>query len=257
MSIEKAKLISVLSTSIPLDVINPMLDEYLNIKQQFLLRKFQPTELNGARFCECALRLLEHLHAGIYTPFDKSLHSESIIRTIENNTSQPDTIRFFVPRLIRVILDVRNKRDVAHVGGEVNPNFSDSLLVLHAADWILTELVRHFHNCPVDEAQQIVQNINESKIPIVTEVDGFIRIQNIKLETRKKVLVILYYKRPTKVTDTDLCKWLRYSNSSQFRNKILKELDSEALVHYENGNCVLLEKGVVYVEKFIPLNLFS
>lgn len=256
MSVGKANLVAILSPSIPTEISNMLLDEYTHIKQQFLLRKFQPSELNGARFCECVLRLLEHQHSGTYTPFSSSLpSSDALIRTIEGNTKLPDTLRMLVPRLVRVILDVRNKRDVAHVGGEVNPNYSDSLLVMHATDWILTEIIRHFHSCHIDEAQRIVNTVNDVRIPVVTEVNGFVRVQNTDLDTKNKVLVVLYYKRPLQVVDTDLRKWLKYGNASRFRGDILRRLDDEALIHYENGKCLLLDKGVLYVEKNIPLEL--
>lgn len=221
----------------------------------FFLRRFQPSELNAARFSECVLRMLEHLDTGTYTPFGVSLNSERIIRNAEVNTRLPDTIRFFIPRLIRVILDVRNKRDIAHIGGEVNPNHSDALFVVHATDWILTEIVRHFHSCSIDEAQKIVNSINEVRIPIVAEVDGFIRVQDTSLDVRKRVLVILYYKRPAKVKDADLFKWSKYSNSSRFKTEVLSKLDQEELIHYEAEFCTLLPKGIGFVEKNIPLDL--
>jgi hypothetical protein len=251
---DKARLVAILSSSIPLDILNALLDEYSTIKQHFFLRKFQPTELNGARFCECVLRLLQHLNTGAYTPFGNTLNTQAIITATENNNCLTDTLRLFIPRLVRVVLDVRNKRDVAHVGGEVNPNHSDALFVVHAVDWILTELVRHYHSCTVEEARLIVERINEVKVPIIAEVDGFLRIQNTKLPTRDVVLAFLYHKNPEKVSDTNLCKWTGYKNSTRFK-EILRELHKEAMIHYEGSQCTLLTKGIMYVEKYIPTSI--
>jgi len=255
MSVARDKLIAALTPKIPPEILTTMLDEYHDIKQQFFLGKFQPSELNAARFTECVLRLLEFLHTRNYTPFGKELKSDNIIKSIENNTALQDTLRLFIPRLIRVILDVRNKRDVAHVGGEVSPNYSDAIFVVHSTDWILTEIVRHFYNCPIKEAREIIKSINETQIPVIAEVDGFVRVQNTKLETPKKALLILYYKQPIKVSDSDLFKWTKYGNSSRFKTEILKKLDEDALIHYINGSCTLLPKGIAYVEKNIPLDL--
>ena len=256
MSIGKDELVKALSANLPNEIVIIMLDEYEHIKQQFLLRKFQPSELNAGRFGECVMRILEYLNTGNYTPFGTQLRSEQIIRSIENNTVHTDTIRLLIPRLVRVILDVRNKRDVAHVGGEVNSNYSDARLVIICADWILTELVRHFYSCSMDKAQQIVTSINEIRIPIIAEVDGFVRIQDTTLDARKKVLVILYYKQPNKVNDVQLAEWINYNNISRFKNSILSKLDSEAMIHYKNGLCILLPKGSIFVEKNIPLDCF-
>jgi hypothetical protein len=256
MSVQKSQIKVALSTQLPQEIITALLDEYQHIKQQFFLRKFQPAELNAARFSECALRLIEFLDTGNYTPFGKQLNTQNIINRVSNNTGLPEGIRFFIPQLTRILLDIRNKRNVAHVGGEVNPNYSDSLLVSHSADWILVELIRNYHANSIDEARKIVESINETKIPIIVEVGGFVRVQNTKLRADQKTLLILYYKQPDKVSDADLIKWIKYSNASRYRAEILKLLDDEALIHYENGFCTLLPKGIIYVEKNISLELF-
>lgn len=251
MSIQRSQLEAALSIQFPKDVLVALLDEYQHIKQQFFLRKFQPTELNAARFSECVLRLIEFLDTGSYTPFGRQLNTQNIINRITNNTGLPEGIRFFIPQLTKVLLDIRNKRNVAHVGGEVNPNYSDSLFVSHSADWILVELLRNYHTNSIDEARKIVESINETKIPVITEVGNFIRVQNTQLKADQKTLLTLYYKQPEKVSDADLIKWTRYTNTSRYRTEILKLLDGEALIHYENGFCTLLPKGIIYVEKNI------
>ncbi|MDJ0510920.1 MAG: hypothetical protein QNJ64_16945 [Crocosphaera sp.] len=256
MSIQRYQLESALSTSIPQEILTSLLDEYQYIKQQFFLRKFQPAELNAARFSECILRLLEYVDQGNYTQFKDNLkNTENIINKVNNNTQLPEGIRFYIPQLIRIILRIRNKRDVAHVGGEVSPNYSDSLLVSNCVDWILIELIRNYHVNSIDEARKIVESINETKIPIIVEVDGFIRIQNTKLKVDQKTLVILYHKQPNKVKDTDLIAWLRYNNGSRYRAKILKSLDNQALIDYEHRFCTILPKGIIYVERNIELDL--
>jgi hypothetical protein len=228
-----------------------LLDEYQHIKQQFFLRKFQPSELNSARFSECVLRLIEFLDTGGYTPFGKQLKTQNIINHALNNTGLPEGIRFFIPQITKVLLDIRNKRNVAHVGGEVNPNYSDSLFASHSADWILVEIIRNYHTNSIDEARRIVESINETKIPVIAEVDDFVRVQNTQLNADQKTLLILYHKQPEKVRDTDLLKWIRYTNASRYKTEILKALDQQALIHYENNLCSLLPKGILYVEKNI------
>ena len=66
-----------------------------------------------------------------------------------------------------------------------------------------------------------------------------------------RTLVILYYKRPTKVQDVDLVKWTAHTHSTRYKNDILGKLHSDALIHYAAGCCILLDKGVIYTEKNI------
>ncbi|MBD2094266.1 hypothetical protein H6F90_03775 [Trichocoleus sp. FACHB-591] len=258
MSVARSQVISVLSPPLPPEIVTNLLKEYLDIKQNLAFRKFRPGELNGGRFAECVLRLIQHLDNPPYTPFGTSLgNSDGIIRRVENNTALHESVRIFIPRLARILLDVRNRRDVAHVGGDVSPNSPDALLIAHCADWILTEILRLYYNCPIDTARKIAESINETAVPIIADVDGFVRVQNTKLDFRSRALAILYSKNPSKVRDTALVKWTRYSNPSAFRKDILQKLDAEALIHYENGLCSLLPKGIMYVEKNIPMELLA
>jgi hypothetical protein len=258
MGITKKQVIAVLSPPLPSEIVTNLLDEYLDIKQNLAFRRFRPSELNGGRFAECVLRLIQHLDNPPYTPFGTSLcNSNAIIQHVRKNSTLHESVRSLIPGLARILLDVRNRRDVAHVGGDVSPNYPDALLIAYNADWILTEILRLYYNCSIDTARKIAESINETSIPIIADVDGFIRVQNTKLDFRSRTLAILYSKKPNKVRDAALVKWTRYSNPSTFKKDILCKLDAEALIHYENGLCALLPKGIVYVEKNIPMEFLT
>ncbi len=258
MSINRSAVKATLSPPFPADIVDGLLNEYQNIKQQFFLRKFGPSELKGGRFAECVVRMLQFLDGGTFTPigtpFALGATDRAINRTAQN-TAIPETMRFYIGHLTRVLLDIRNKRDVAHVGGKASPNYSDSLLVCQCADWILTDLIREYGTCTIDVARQMVANINEVKIPVVAEVDGFIRVQNTKLSVQDKILVVLYYKRPNKVRDSDIAKWVVYKNASRFNKDILPPMHNDALLHYVGGQVSLLPLGEAYVDKNISMDL--
>ena len=256
MGVAKNQVIAALAPPLPKEIVSRLLDEYQEIKQQFAFRKFRPSELNGGRFAECILRLIQHLDNPPYTPLGTTLpNTDGIIRRVEGNTGLHDSLRFFIPRLSRIMLDVRNRRDVAHLGGDVNPNHADSVFVSHTADWILTELIRVYYQCSIEAARKIADSLNEAQIPLIADIDGFIRVQNTSLDVKSKCLAILYYKNPAKQRDADLLKWTKYANSTRFKKDVLGNLDAEALIHCENGFCSLLPKGIAFTEKNIPLEL--
>jgi hypothetical protein len=258
MSLARNQVVAALSPPLPSEIVEHLITEYQGIKQNLAFRRFRPTELDGGRFGECMLRLFQHFDSGTHTPFGTQVtNSDSIINKMQNFTALDDSIRLSIPKLTRILMDVRNKRNVAHVGGGVDPSFSDSIFISHTADWILTELIRVYHSCSVDAATKMVRSINEIHVPIVASVDGFVRIQNTSLDNKQKVLVILYHKNPEKVSDADLIKWTEYSNSSRFKTSILKALHDDALIHYHNGQCSLLPKGVLHVERTIPMDTIS
>lgn len=255
MSIAKANLVAALCPPLPNDVVTKMIEDYQSIKQRYFLRKFRPSELDGARFAESVLRIVQHTDMGTFTPIGTSLNTENIVNHAASNTTMHESLRYFIPRLARNLLDIRNRRDVAHVGGDVSPNVSDALLICQCADWVLAEIIRLFYNCSIEDARKSVESINEIRIPVIADVDGFLRVQNTSLDAKKQALLVLYHKEPSKVRDTDLAKWTRYGNISRFKTNILSKLDSEALIHYEGSYCTILPRGIAYVQANVPVDL--
>lgn len=256
MAVTKSEFVTALSSNVPSEILEKLVDEYLSIKQNLLLSNFSPSELNGGRFSECVIRLIQHVSNPPFTPFGQHLaHVDQIIRQAEGNTMIHESMRIYIPRLTRVLMDVRNRRNVAHVGGDVDPNYSDSLLVSQVSDWILMEVVRLYYNCSVDAARTIVESINQVHIPVIFNHNGFLKVQNSTLAVREKILVLLYYCKPKECNDNDLIKWTKYSNHTRFKKSILAQLDSEALIHYDNGLCILTTRGVVYVETHLNMEI--
>jgi len=252
VSVVRTQVEAALSPPLPKDIVSRLLDEYTVIKQHLAFRRFQPSEMNGGRFAECVIRLMQLYHTGAYTPFGTHLGSgvaEQLSRQLASNTRLAHSMRTLIPQLTITLYEVRNKRDVGHVGGDVNPNLADSLLVARLTDWIMTEILRICYRCDIHTAQKIADSLNETQIPIVAEVDGFVRVQNTSLDHAQKTLVILYYKRPSKVQDNDLVKWTAHTHSTRFKKDVLGKLHSDALIHYAGGFCTLLDKGVIYTEK--------
>jgi len=258
MSVLKDQVIAKISQDVPQELLQRLLDEYIDLKRQFALGRHRPEELHGGRFAEAFLRILEHLNDPVqhYTPMGQQLDRQRIVNRVRNNGILHPSLRVFILSIIEILLDVRNRRDVAHIGGDVNPNYADSRLVCQLADWSLTEFIRLYYQCPIEEAQSIVDRINEVRIPIIAEVEGFVRIQDTSLDAADRTLVALYQKKPEKQRDTVLMAWVQYKNPSRYKTQILRRLHDEALIHYDkDAYCSLLPKGVIYVERNIDLEL--
>ena len=77
-------------------------------------------------------------------------------RKLENEASAPRSVQIQIPRLLSALYELRNNRNVGHVGGEVDPSQMDAMLVLQAAKWIMAELIRLLHELPIDDASELV-----------------------------------------------------------------------------------------------------
>jgi hypothetical protein len=178
------------------------------------------------------------------------------VKKFEPNVSLNDSVRFHIPRILTALYTIRNKRGVGHVGGDVNPNFMDSVFVVSGCDWVMAELVRILHDLSPIEAQKLVASIVTKKIPIVWEVGDVKRVLNPQMSARSQTLILLYHSDPDPVIDSTLCRWVGYSNCSVYASKILKPLHHERLLEYGDDHRTRLSPlGKKFVEDDLALQL--
>ncbi len=139
-----------LKTAIPTDLVDYLMSAYSEIKENYLLERHEPSELNGGKFVEACYRIIEQATKGSYTAV--GAHMPDMIgklRAFEQlpATSAIESYRIHIPRALCMIYNIRNKRGVGHLGGDVNPNFTDSSMICACADWILAELLRIHNSC--------------------------------------------------------------------------------------------------------------
>jgi hypothetical protein len=79
---------------------------------------------------------------------------------------------------LRVVYDIRNTRDAAHLADNIDPNLQDATLVVSVLDWILAEFVRLHHNVSPDEAQKLVEELVTRVAPVVQDFSGFLKLLN-------------------------------------------------------------------------------
>lgn len=250
--------IALLFSALPAPLVKNLDKSYTEIKTNFTQRRYEPSELNGGKFCEIILRILEwHTSPSkSFTAFGSKIRDfGQATRKFESLTSFPDSVRFHIPKILNSLYDIRNKRGVGHVGGDVDPNHMDALFVVSAADWILAELVRLFHNISVNEADAIVEALISKKVSVVWEVAGKKRILDPRLKYPERTLLLLYDSYPKALRDDTLCEWTEYTNPAIYRTKLLKPLHKKKLIEYDinSGDVHISPTGLRQVEEKIPL----
>ena len=152
-----------------------------------------PGQLKGGRFAEVVLRVHQHLLKQPVTPFGIDITRPGktrIINTVESAGTIDDHIRQKTVPLVRLLLDFRNNRDVAHLGG-FDANSMDALFVMTSATWIMCELVRVYGGHAMREAQKIVDGLSAKDYPVIMERNGEVFITRHDLNTKDEVLVVL------------------------------------------------------------------
>lgn len=233
----------------PNDLVEEVLDSYVETKRRFHLGDHRPQAVEGGRFSEGVFRMLQHATGEDVTPVGKTLPGvDSMLKTLEAVTSAKDAIRLHIPRTLKLIYDIRNKRDAAHLGDDIDPNLQDATLVVGNMDWVLAELVRLYHHVSADDAQTVIDNLVSKEVPAVQEIEGQPVILK-DLKPREQALLLLYRAGAHGVTLNELAAWLRAGRKDSLKAR-LDKLDGQKLVlaHPKDGRYYITSLGNAMVE---------
>lgn len=239
-----------LEAHFPAKIVDELLSAYREAKHNFYLGGLRLSEVEGGRFCEAALRLLEYAIKGCSTDLNRALDSEKLILALSNSPKTfPDSIRLHIPRAIRVVYDIRNNRDAAHLADGIDPNLQDATLVISNLDWILAEFIRLYHNVSANEAQKIIEGLVVRKVPIIENFDGFLKVLNPSLQVSGYVLVLLYERGSAGATLVDLENWVRPSMRRNLKRTVNGMVDKALLHKTKSDTYILTQAGRREVEK--------
>jgi hypothetical protein len=227
-----------------------LLAAYDEAKRNFQLGGHRLTEVEGGRFCEAALRMLQQRALGRFTPLGRHVDTERVIAALGSTPvgSQPDAIRLHIPRAIRLVYDIRNARDAAHLGDDIDSNVQDATIVVSTLDWIMAEFLRLDHAVGPDRAQSIIEDLVTRLVPAVEDLDGFRKVLRSDLRASAFILLLLYAAGGDGSTFAQLESWARASMRANLR-RTLTGLDDEAFIHYDGKKYRITAKGKREVER--------
>jgi hypothetical protein len=236
-----------IAANMPAELVKELLDAFAEAKRRFYRDDLRPSEIEGARFSEAVFRILEWATTQKYTALGKTLPSVDTLMKTLINTQANDSVRIHIPRTLRLIYDVRNKRDVAHLGDGIDPNQQDATLVVRNMEWVLAELVRLHHNVSATEAHGIIVDLVSKDVPLIQVFDGFPRVLK-HLRASDHFLVLLYWRGTEGATVEELKSWARAPMRAQIR-RTLNGLDGKDLIHLTGDRYVLTHLGERDVEE--------
>ena len=237
---------------IPVDLRTTLLEEYRSIVLNYSEQKWLPTELRGGRFCEIVFTILEGYASGQYpTKPKKSRNFVDSCQSLEKNSTVPRSFQILIPRLLPALYEVRNNRGVGHAGGEVDSNHMDATFVITSCNWVMAELVRVFHQLSVREAQNIVDDLVDRRVPLIWEGDGVRRVLDPTMTLQEKILLLLGTQLES-ASRSDLLNWIEYEDVAHFK-RLLKKMHGQRLLELaEDGTRIqILPPGRAKVSEII------
>jgi hypothetical protein len=224
---------------LPKALRDTLLKSYQEIMSNYLERRWEPSELNGGKFCEAVYSIVDGALKGNFPA--KASKPANMLDACRKNLEQlkadpirvgDRSLRVLIPRTLPTLYEVRNNRGVGHVGGEVDANHMDAEFVQATASWVMAELIRIFHNVTTKEAREAIDALVERKSPLVWEAEGVKRVLDADMTAKDQVLTFLHHS-PGWVSTADLIKWVEYSNLTMFRRSVLKQLHKKRLVEFD------------------------
>jgi hypothetical protein len=243
---------AVLSATLPKELVDALLAAHKEIETNYGLRKWKVSELDSGHFVEAARRILEYrLQSGVYTPIAKELSKfhDATLRQYEQATGD-ESHRILIPRVLRAIYGVRNKRGVGHLG-PISPNEMDATLILYNVKWVLAEILRLESGLAPEVTQKAIDQIVERRVPLLWKDGDIVRVIDKTIKTREQVLLHLYDESPQ--PEAALREKCEYKNTTNFR-KILTRLHADKRIFVRpDAVCLILPPGAAEAEK-IGLN---
>lgn len=248
---DRAAIRASLVAAYPHLLVDELLDAYQEMRRNFYLGGLRLSEVEGGRFCEAAYRLLEYeLNGTTFTPLGYSLSTDGLATTLARQPrgSLKDSVRLHIPRALRVVYDVRNQRDAAHLADGIDPNRQDASLVLSTCSWVLAEFIRMHHTASADEAEAIVSDLVSRRTPVVQDFGGFLKVLNPKLAASDHCVVLLCQCGAEGATFAQLSEWVRPPMRANLRRTLSRLMNERDLVHSADDRYYITEAGQKYAE---------
>lgn len=240
---------------IPVQLRDALISEFVAIESRFSRMDWGPAELNGGRFAEVVLRFLEWRESqGNFTPIGTALNRQKVLNQVRRNPAVPDGLRLHVSACCELLMDIRNRRDVAHLGDVIDVDEMDAHLVMRLVAWSLAEIIREESGIPPMEVQSIITRLSVRRLPLVEEVAGKLIVVSTNLKAKDKALVALYSAYPKPIEINTLRNAVNYGNASRFKQILLNQ-QKVGIAYVDDEIVHITKKGVAWVESNIDLTL--
>lgn len=239
----------ILKARYPADVVDALLGAYREIEANYIVKKWKASELDAGHFVEAARRIIEFVLLAKYTPVNHPLShfTDAVLKQYEQSSGD-ESFRLLIPRALKAIYNIRNKRGVGHISG-VSPNEMDATYILYTAKWVLAELVRLVSGAPIADTQRAVDAIVERRLAAIWKEGDVTRILDTRIKARDQILVLLYDASPQ--SEAQLQTSVEYQNRTKFR-AILRTLHRARLIFLQDdGRCIISPLGVVEAEAIL------
>jgi len=225
--------------------IGTMLKYYEEAVQKYQRGDWDGVSLKGGKFVESITKALA-AYCSVSLPTERHFKAGNILKSLEQLSSVAfdDVVRIVIPKACLLIYEIVNNRGGRHDSDNIDPNSTDSEVIMPVMSWTLAELFRFASkgNDPV-EAKMLIESLTKRMYPHFEEIDGRPYINIDDLSASSIALLILYYKYPMRLLKSDLTEFVgRHGFKPSAVSMGISRISS--FVDEENGSIKLRSNGL-------------
>ena len=258
MSLYEDILIKFTSIGLQRIIVERLIEEYKEIRKESLLSNAEEVALHSGRFSDLILALVMNYVSGRDVNID-DIHTEELIKSLEEmpkNSSSESILTLAIPRVVKSIHSIRNKKDVAHVK-TIDPDFYDIYYCESACNWLFSQIVNLIYGAGTGESGRIINSLCEKRIPCIEKFDDGSYLLLIRdMDIIDKSLVVLYNFYPQRRNIDEILSIIDYGDRYYLSSR-LEKLKENKEIHINEKGIVLTALGLRRAEVLLTsINYF-
>ena len=192
---KKSDLIDGLDALVDLRLASLLVDEFMSIEARYVLRDWEPAELDGGQFAEILARILFLIdHPG---GSQKKQFADCVEYIEDDDSSRSHALglrgdALLLCRLLRFVYKVRSSRGAVHISNSYGPNEIDARVAFECCRWCFCEFLRMFWSADRELIESAIKDIVQFDVPAIREFDGVKIVQRTDLTGEEEVLLVIY-----------------------------------------------------------------
>jgi len=230
-----------LSQKFPPGKADEIIDFYKALRREAHIDALDDCLVSGGKFVEAVLKCLHYVRTGDEVD---SIKAEEEIKALESAAPSlmSGSERLMIPRALRLIYGLRNKRGGAH-NTSFDPLKMDCAMLVAVASWVMEELTRHYLVNDENAAKALIESLLVKDIPLVEEIEGDRLILRPGLSARVQLEILLYREYPKRHPFKDLTRWIHEHSVENIR-VTLRTMKQKKLAHETVEGWTLTEAGL-------------
>ena len=246
-----SRIFVILSSKFPEDYVKIIEDEYNELKNSYYSEDKVKVVIHAARFCEIISSLLcfkEFNHRENFNNINFNKNINRLENSQKSNENE-EISRLVIPRVLRSIYTIRNKKKVAHIK-KIDTARIDSKLINIAVDWVISQILIIYCNLSDENIIKFLEYVSLDNYRKVERFEnGDIMFNDPKLTIIDKLLFVLadFYNRER--ISTDVLYMIIKPKKRSYITTYLGRMKTKNLVHIDKNGIKLTKWGIEEARK--------